>query len=57
MPLTLHGTHSYKAIGQVVRAAREAMDWLQSVAKLAAKDGLPIQLVTPAGLPSFKPIG
>lgn len=41
----------YKAIGQVVRAAREAMDWLQAVAKLAAKDGLPIQWVTPAGLP------
>lgn len=37
------------AIGQVVIAARAAMDWLQAVARVAAKDGLPVQWTTPCG--------
>ena len=37
------------AIGMVVIAARAAMDWLQAVARVAAKDGLPIQWTTPCG--------
>lgn len=42
---------NYEAIGEVVVAAREAMDWLQETAKVVAKNGLPIRWVTPAGLP------
>lgn len=41
---------NYAAIGQVVVAARNAMDWLKEVAKVAAKDGLPIKWVAPSGM-------
>lgn len=41
----------YASIGEVVVAARAAMDWLRDVAKLAAKDGLPLSWTTPIGLP------
>lgn len=41
---------NYTAIGQVVVAARLAMDWLQAAAKVAASEGLPIRWVTPSGL-------
>lgn len=40
---------NYEAIGQVVVAARVAMDWLKEVAKLAASMGLPVSWVTPSG--------
>lgn len=40
----------YEAIGSVVVAARQAMDWLQEVARVVAQNGLPIQWETPAGL-------
>lgn len=40
----------YDAIGEVVIAARQAMDWLQEVAKVVASNGLPIRWETPAGL-------
>jgi DNA-directed RNA polymerase len=38
-----------EAIGNVVVKAKEAMDWLKEVAKVAAKDGLPIHWTTPSG--------
>lgn len=41
---------NYEAIGQVVIAARQAMDWLMEAAKVAASDGLPVRWVTPSGL-------
>lgn len=41
---------NYEAIGQVVVAARRAMDWLMEAAKVAASDGLPVRWTTPAGL-------
>lgn len=41
----------YKSIGDVVVAAAEAMDWLKETAKVAAKENLPINWTSPAGLP------
>ena len=38
-----------EAIGNVVVKAKQAMDWLKEVAKIAAKDGLPIHWDTPSG--------
>jgi Autographiviridae RNA polymerase len=38
-------------IGQVVIAAAKVMAWLQEMAMLAAKEGLPIQWQTPLGFP------
>lgn len=40
-----------QAIGRVVVAAKEAMDWLQAVAKVVAQDGLPVNWTTPIGFP------
>lgn len=37
------------AIGEVVIASREAMDWLQEVAKIVSKYDLPIKWTTPVG--------
>lgn len=42
---------NWDAIGRVVVAARQAMDWLMDAARVAAKDGLPVRWVTPSGLP------
>ena len=42
---------NYTAIGRVVVAAKNAMDWLKAVAKIAASDGLPVIWTNPAGLP------
>lgn len=39
----------YEAIGQVVIAARHAMDWLQEAAKVASSVEKPIRWVTPSG--------
>lgn len=39
----------WDAIGQVVIAAREAMDWLQEVAKVCSKVETPITWTTPVG--------
>lgn len=39
----------YDAISSVVVAARTAMDWLQEVARIAAKEDKPIHWTTPAG--------
>lgn len=41
----------WSSIGEVVIAARKAMDWLQAVAKIAASDGLPVMWHTPDGFP------
>lgn len=43
--------HIWNSIGEVVVAARTAMDWLQQCAKVAASEGLPINWRTPVGLP------
>lgn len=41
---------NHQAIGQVVIAARAAMDWLKDVAKVAAATGKAIRWVTPSGM-------
>lgn len=41
----------YDSIGDVVVAARRAMDWLQQVARVASQDGLPIHWTAPTGFP------
>lgn len=40
---------NFEAIGEVVVAARLAMDWLREAAKVAASNKLPVRWVTPAG--------
>ena len=44
----------WTAIGETVIAARECMDWLQAVARIAASKNLPIIWTTPDGLPIFQ---
>ena len=39
----------WEMVGQVVVAARTAMDWLQEAARVASSEGLPISWVTPTG--------
>jgi len=39
----------WEAVGEVVVAARQAMDWLQEVAGIAAKAGLGVRWTTPDG--------
>ena len=41
----------WESIGEVVVAAREAMDWLKAAAKVAAAGGHPVCWTTPAGFP------
>lgn len=41
----------WDAIGEVVIAARVAMDWLKGAAKVAAKGDMPVSWTTPAGFP------
>lgn len=40
---------NFEAIGNVVVAARQAMDWLREAAKVAADTALPVSWTTPAG--------
>lgn len=40
---------NFEAIGNVVVAARQAMDWLREAAKVAASTELPVAWTTPAG--------
>ena len=42
---------TYDCIGNVVIAARSAMDYLQEMAKIIAGSGLPIRWTTPVGMP------
>jgi DNA-directed RNA polymerase len=39
----------YQSIGDVVVAAKNAMDWLQKVAKICSKEKIPIKWTTPIG--------
>lgn len=41
----------WASIGEVVVAARQAMDWLQGCARVVAKEGLPVYWQTPSGFP------
>jgi len=41
----------WDSIGEVVIAARNVMDWLRKAASLAAKEGLPVNWMTPSGFP------
>jgi DNA-directed RNA polymerase len=41
----------WDALGEVVVAARGAMDWLQDTSELLSKAGLPVRWTTPMGLP------
>lgn len=43
--------HIWDSIGEVVVAARKAMDWLKAVAKISASNELPLQWTSPSGLP------
>ena len=43
--------HIWTSIGEVVVAARQAMDWLKQVAQVSASNGLPLQWTAPSGLP------
>lgn len=40
----------YECVGRVVVAAKQAMDWLQDAARIAAKEGQPVNWRTPTGL-------
>lgn len=46
---TYMGGLIWDTVGEVVVAARKAMDWLQEAARLAASEGLPVNWVTPTG--------
>jgi DNA-directed RNA polymerase len=50
-PAAYLAKHIWSSIGEVVVAARSAMDWLQKSASLAAKEGLPVNWTTPVGFP------
>ncbi len=39
----------WDSVGEVVVAARQAMDWLQAVSQVSSKEGLPINWTTPVG--------
>ncbi|WP_339771482.1 DNA-directed RNA polymerase [uncultured Pseudosulfitobacter sp.] len=41
----------WDAIGEVVIAARSAMDWLRETAKVLSSEGMPLHWTTPDGLP------
>jgi len=43
--------HVWASIGDVVVAAREAMDWLKGAARTVAKENLPITWTAPSGFP------
>lgn len=47
---TYMGGLIWEAVGKVVIAAREAMDWLQAAAQIVSKENLPINWTTPTGL-------
>jgi DNA-directed RNA polymerase len=44
-------SHIWDSIGEVVVAARQAMDWLKEVARIASSNELPLQWLSPSGLP------
>ena len=44
----------WEAIGEVVIAARTAMDWLREVSKIVTSAGIPIAWTTPSGFPALQ---
>jgi DNA-directed RNA polymerase len=44
----------WHSIAAVVTAARKAMDWLQKVARIAAKHQLPLKWTTPSGFVAYQ---
>lgn len=48
------GRHVWHSIGEVVVAARAAMDWLQVAARISAKAELPVNWQTPCGFPVWQ---
>jgi DNA-directed RNA polymerase len=46
----------WESIGEIVVSSREAMAWLQSIAKLTASQNLPVWWVNPAGFPVHQAI-
>lgn len=44
----------WDSIGDVVVAARQAMDWFQKCARVASKHGVPLAWTTPSGFPVFQ---
>jgi DNA-directed RNA polymerase len=44
----------WDSIGDVVVAAREAMDWLQQCARGASKHGEPVKWIAPSGFPAYQ---
>lgn len=46
----------WDSIGDVVVSAREAMDWLQDLAKLTANKNLPLWWVNPVGFPVYQAV-
>lgn len=44
----------WDSIGDVVVAARQAMDWLQKVARICTKHGHPLIWTTPSGFPVYQ---
>lgn len=46
----------WDSIGDVVVAAKDAMGWLQSVARVVAKDNLPLSWKAPSGFVAFQQI-
>lgn len=50
-PSVYLGKLANRAVGEVVRAAPQAMGWLQELAKVMASEELPMNWETPVGLP------
>lgn len=48
------GKLMWQSIGEVVIAAREAMDWLQKVARVTAKHNVPLVWTTPTGFKVYQ---
>lgn len=46
----------WESIGDVVVSAREAMGWLQQIAKITAARNLPVWWVNPAGFPVYQAV-
>lgn len=53
-PATYLAGKMYEGIGEVVVAAKNAMDWLQEVARITAKSERPLLWVTPVGFRPFQ---
>jgi len=54
IPAQWMSKHVWKAIGEVVIAAREAMDWIREVVGRVSKEGYPMIWTTPSGFIVFQ---